>query len=65
MKSVREVADLLSVSKSTVIRMIRNKTLSAIRVGNLWRVDPSTIPGFPTHASPVSDLPLPTGKRGS
>jgi excisionase family DNA binding protein len=43
MIDVREIAGRLSVSVSTVRRLIRNGSLQAVRVGRQWRVAESWI----------------------
>jgi excisionase family DNA binding protein len=37
--TVREVAEILRVHQVTVYRLIRNGTLSPLRVGRVWRFD--------------------------
>jgi len=37
--TIQQTADALSVSKNTVWRMIRDKSLTAYRVRNRWRLD--------------------------
>lgn len=43
---VHEVAHLLRCSHETVLRRIRRKQLSAIRLGSQWRVDPLDLKAF-------------------
>jgi excisionase family DNA binding protein len=38
-----EAADILQVSKRTIQRMVRNKTLCATRVGRQWRIRESEL----------------------
>ena len=38
MLSVKDVAKLLKVSKTTVYTLIKQGDLQAIRIGNLWRI---------------------------
>ena len=40
--TIQQTADALSVSKNTVWRMIRDKSLTAYRVRNRWRIDLNT-----------------------
>jgi excisionase family DNA binding protein len=40
---VREVAERLSCSEETIRRLIRNKTLPALRLGNEYRIDEKDI----------------------
>lgn len=41
--TIREVCDLLSVSRSTCLRMIDRGELRAVRVHNTSRVDPESV----------------------
>jgi excisionase family DNA binding protein len=43
---VDEVAEMLSVRRSSVYSLIRNRELEAIRVGHLWRVKASALTRF-------------------
>lgn len=43
MLSVKEIALRLSVSESTVRRLLANGELNAIRVGKQWRFQPDTV----------------------
>lgn len=44
--TVREVAQMLSVSPMTVYRMIRSGDLPAIRIGRCYRVDRRVVEAF-------------------
>lgn len=41
--SLSEVAEKLSVTPQTIIKMIKNGTLTAIRVGSQWRISETKI----------------------
>jgi excisionase family DNA binding protein len=41
--TVTQVADLLSINRETVLRMITRRELPAARVGKLWRIAPEDV----------------------
>ena len=36
--SIKEVAEVLSISESTVRRLISNGDIEAVKIGGLWRI---------------------------
>jgi excisionase family DNA binding protein len=44
--TVKEVAEILRVSQPTVLRMIEDGELSAVRVRNQWRIRRSDLEAF-------------------
>lgn len=53
--SIRDVAEILSMSEKTVYRLIDNGNgeLRAIRIGGVWRIDPDDLQDFVRdHRSP-------------
>jgi excisionase family DNA binding protein len=64
--TVRDVAAFLKVSESTVLGLVRAKTLPAFRVGVQWRFDPETVRAYgrgdlPPPGAPV--VPLSPSRR--
>ncbi len=49
MLSVKDVAETLSISESTVRRWITEGKLSALKFGRQWRFRPSDIQGWTEH----------------
>lgn len=44
--NVRDVAEILNNSVKSVYRLIGNGSLSAIRIGGVWRIDPADLQDF-------------------
>lgn len=44
--NIKEVAEILSISTTTVHNYIKNGTLKAIKIGGLWHITESTIKAY-------------------
>lgn len=45
-----EAAELLSISKSTIWRMVKAGTIPAARIGRQWRIKPADLQAYITAA---------------
>lgn len=50
----REAADVLNVSPRTVNRLVAARRLKAVKVGNIFRVDPAEIERFKQRHTALS-----------
>lgn len=64
MLKVREVAEVLAVDESTVLALIRARSLSALKIGRRWRVHPADLERY-IQANTCKAVPPPSPRAAS